>query len=429
VSISPLDEDVTTSCREIGRDRFIICRYDNHVLHEFGPHASRPPGCLVIRILFADSDPDALAQLRQMLRGWRDRWSMAFVASSSDALDALTIEQYDVVVVDARMPGLDGHSLLAEVRERQPGAVRFVLAESALLSSVAGQLPVAHQFLSRPCDPSKLEAAIDRSLLLRDRLTSPELLELIVGLDALPTPSATVIALQAALAATPIDPDRISKLIRTDVAISAKVLQIANSALFGMPRTVTDPGEAVDYLGAQSVCDLVISAEIFRSVGARSKARDGEIARLQQRGMGRADMAFALAMCANRPGVSAREIWMAAFLAEVGALLLLSGVSARGASAVTAEVDAAQRHANLVPAIGAYLLSMWGLPYHLVEAVALSRDSPTMHGTDAAGFTWVASHLMADGQASEEISEEDLRWLDLTANDLAAVSVGLGASS
>lgn len=392
-----------------------------------------PAGCLVIRILFADSDPDVLSQLRQVLRSWRDRWSMAFVTSSRDALDALALGPYDVVVADARMPGTQGPSLLAEVRDRQPGAVRIVLAETVQLSNAARQLPVAHQFLSRPCDPAKLEAAVDRSLLLRDRLTNPELLELIIGMDALPTPSATVIALQAALAALPIDPDRISKLIRTDVAISIKVLQIANSAFFGMPRTVTDPGEAVNYLGAQSVCDLVISAELFRSAGARSKARDAEIARLQQRGMARAELACALAMRAHRPAMTAREIWVAAFLAEVGALLLLSSAPPTGSSSSAdisaTEPGAAGQHSALVPAIGAYLLSMWGLPHHLVEAVALSRDCPAMHGTDPAGFTWVASHLMADSDLADVISADDLAWLGLTDNDLAAVSVGMGVGS
>jgi HD-like signal output (HDOD) protein/ActR/RegA family two-component response regulator len=375
----------------------------------------------MIRVLFVDADSDALAQLRQLLRGFRDRWSMRFVTTGPDALDALTIESIDVVVVDSRMPGVDGPSLLDEIREAHPGSVRMVIADTTQLTPSLRRLPAAHQFLAKPCDPAKLEAAIDRSLLLRDRFTSPELLDLIVGMDNLPSPSATVVALQAALSERPIDPDRVARLIRTDVAISTKILQVANSAFFGLPRTMTDPIEAVNYLGAQAICELVISTEVFRSVGSRSKARDAQIAQVQQRGMARADIACSLALRARRSAMTAREIWVGAFLSEVGALLLL-GVERPAVPPAADGGPSPDPYAPLVPTIGAYLLSMWGLPHYLVETVALSCDAPTSHGSDPAGFAWIADHVLGGDDEIATVDPGELDLLGLRADDLSAVA-------
>lgn len=379
----------------------------------------------MINILFVDDDPDVLAGLRRVLRGWRDRWNMTFLADSRDAIDALSTSSFDVVVSDVRMPGIDGPSLLAEVRDHQPGAVRIVLSGNTLGSSQR-TFPVAHQFLSKPCDPARLEAAIDRSLTLRDRMASEELRELVVGMDTLPSPSTTVLALQSALASRPVDPDHVARLVSSDIAISTKVLQIANSAFFGLPRTLSDPTEAIHYLGALSLGELVLSSEVFRSFSGRSRSLDGEIERLQQCGMVRADLAVALAQRAGRSSTVARDIWVPAFLADIGLLLLIATTPHQPASGwAPPELD--DSLLVMAPTIGAYLASMWGLPHYLVEGIALSNDRPALHGCDAASFTWLARHLVPGGADPSHITVADLEVLGLRAEDLAVVAGRLAA--
>jgi HD-like signal output (HDOD) protein/ActR/RegA family two-component response regulator len=375
----------------------------------------------MMNILFVDDEPEILAGLRRMLRGRRDRWSMQFASSSGEALEAMDATQFDVIVSDMRMPGMDGASLLTEARDRQPGAVRIVLSGQSQLSNSIRSLPVAHQFLAKPCDPARLEAAIERSLLLRDRMTSPELRDLVGGLDCLPSPSGTVVALQSALAVRPVDPDRVTELINADIAISTKVLQVANSAFFGLPRTLADPVEAVNYLGAQALCELVMSSEVFRSLAGSNARVDAEIERVQARGTMRADMASELARRAGRSAMAAREIWVSAFLADVGCLLLISAdrPSCAGWDSGAAE-DTSLR--TLVPTIGGYLISMWGLPHHLVEAVALSNDRPQPHGSDPAAFTWVARHLLPEGPDRDTITDDDLALVGIAREDLDAVA-------
>ena len=381
----------------------------------------------MIQILFVDSDAESLELLRRVLRGWRDRWTMSFVTDSRDAIDALGLTPFDVVVSEMTMPGTDGASLLSEVRELQPGAVRIVLAPQGQIGGSSRPFPIAHQILAKPFEPGQLERVIDRALLLRDRMTSPDLRDLVTGLDTLPSPSATVIALQSALSVRPVDPDRIAQLVHSDIAISTKVLQVANSAFFGLPRTLTDPVEAIRYLGALSLGELVMSSEVFRSFRGRAGQLDGEIERLQQEGMARADLACSIAQRAGRSANAAREMWVPAFLADIGLLLLLAAQADAGVP-VGSWTDLDEAALTMVPTIGAYLASTWGLPHHLIECVALNEDRPAMHGTEPATFTWLARQMMMKGASLDAISSADLSVVGLRISDLEAIQADLLAA-
>ena len=69
------------------------------------------------RILFVDDESMVLDGLRRMLRGMRNEWEMEFAASGHEALKILDSKQFDVIVTDMRMPGMDGCQLLNHVKE------------------------------------------------------------------------------------------------------------------------------------------------------------------------------------------------------------------------------------------------------------------------------------------------------------------------
>ena len=65
--------------------------------------------------LVVDDAPDVLEMLAILLR--HEGYEVMTAASAADALAAAQAEQFDVIVSDIGMPGMDGYSLAAALRE------------------------------------------------------------------------------------------------------------------------------------------------------------------------------------------------------------------------------------------------------------------------------------------------------------------------
>jgi HD-like signal output (HDOD) protein/ActR/RegA family two-component response regulator len=366
-------------------------------------------------LLLVDDDPDILAGLRRVLHPRRHEWAMTFAAGGAAAVEQLDRTEFDVVVADLRMPLMDGAELLGIVRRRQPSAVRIVLSGTNTELSTVQSLPVAHQFLAKPCDPAHLRDVIERSLELRSRLNDPAVLRTLGGLSSLPSPSHTVLALQEALGRTNVDPDEVATIVGSDAGMTTKLLQVANSAFYGLPRTLDDPAEAVRLLGAPVVAEIVVSSELLNAIASRSRQVEDSLDELRGNAMCRAELASALALRAGRPVAVARRISTDALLADIGELLFVSDPSSAR--------DLPERVRRTA---GAALLATWGLPHHLVETAVLSLDIPNDDAPDGHRFTWLAAQLIEHGHA--EIVDAVAAMVGLDRSDLEAPG-GWGASA
>lgn len=381
------------------------------------------------RILFVDDEPEILGGLQRLLRRYRDSWEMVFVDSAEEALRSMAVEPFDVVVSDMRMPGMDGAKLLGSVRSMYPATVRIILSGFADPASMTRVAPLAHQILAKPVDSEMLIAAISRAASVKDRISDDGIRAAVGDLSALPSPSATTTRLHRLLAEPVVDTQQVAELIRSDIAASTKLLQMSNSAFYGLPRVLTDAGEAVRYLGLPAVRDVLVSCEVMRALGSTDPEICQLIERIQTRATRRADLALALAAGRSAVGAGPSETWGAAFLAEVGTL---AAVVAGCADARTV-IDQWEVPVGGIPAtptgtayaaIGGYLLATWGLPFELVEAVALSAEHPTTNSSVAAGLSWLAATMLGQrGPTDPALVESAKEWLGVD----PAVGVGAGS--
>jgi hypothetical protein len=79
----------------------------------------------VIRVLYVDDEPDLL-EIGKVFLEDSGEFSVATVCSASAALELLQQEQFDAIISDYQMPGMDGIQLLVEVRTRF-GPIPFIL--------------------------------------------------------------------------------------------------------------------------------------------------------------------------------------------------------------------------------------------------------------------------------------------------------------
>jgi len=360
-------------------------------------------------VLFVDDDPEVLSGMRRMLHGMRSAWEMTFVSSGTEALTALAQHPADVVITDMRMPGLDGAALLGEIRSRWPQTVRIVLSGFADDGAALRSIPVAHQFLNKPCDAATLSAAIRGACQLRDRLARPELRELIGGLGTLPSAPQSFAAITETLADPQVCLATVGAVVEQDPGCTAKLLQLVNSAFFGLPRAVTQVREAVSYLGISRVRDVVLAAEITGMFPCAAPGLAGIAEDVNTHSVAVASIAR------ERAGVAhAHDAFIAGILHEVGRLALATVAPQRyapierarqaGGDLITLEVEQfGATHAE----VGAYLLQLWGLPLTLVDAVGRHHD-PDSDPDDA-------DHPVAAAVAAAVIAVEALMAPDAPA--------------
>lgn len=326
------------------------------------------------RILFVDDDLRFLEALRVGLLPRADEWSMTFVESGARAVQELEQTPRDVLVADVRMPGMDGAQLLRTVRERWPDTVRIVLSGGADLGDVVRLLPVAHQYLSKPCQAKRLEEVIERSLALKEILSKSVLRALLGSTERLPAQPRVFSRLQVAMANEKISSREVSRIIRADAMVTAKVLQIVNSAFFRPARRVTSIEQAVTYLGFPAVRNLAMCAEVFAHRPSSGSAVPLDLERLQQ---------HANRVAAVVHTLTADTFWnddavLAALLHDIGYWVLVQErpreLEQALEVAIADRIPMHEAEARVLGAshaeVGAYLLGLWGLPYPIVEAVA-----------------------------------------------------------
>jgi HD-like signal output (HDOD) protein len=331
----------------------------------------------------------------------RDTWEMSFAGGGEDALRELERAEFDVVVSDMRMPRVDGVALLGAVKERWPGTVRIVLSGEADRETAMRTVRVAHQFLAKPCESAALRGVIERSCALRQLLDSDALRAIVGGADSLPGMPRVYSALELALSRSGSTVTEVAAIIRQDVAITAKLLQLCNSSFFGLKREITDVEQALNYLGMSVIRSLVLSHEIVASMSVGRPAGFSP-ERHQEHSL----LVAAIARRMPLPRRESDDAFMAGMLHDLGKLLIATRAPVRYREAY----DVAVRHElplhvserTLYGAThaeaGAALLGLWGLPDSIVSGVA-NHHEPSRAG--AATLDLVGAVHIADALANE----------------------------
>jgi len=373
------------------------------------------------RVLFVDDEQKVLDGLQRMLYPLRNEWRMDFVASPREALAMLSKAEYDILVTDLRMPEMSGLDLLAAVVQNHPQVVRLVLSGTADHEVTIRSTTLAHQYLVKPCDAGTLRTTVARAFSLRVMLGDPRLKQLISSIHTLPSVPSVYTRLVEMLQAPDVGPREIGQLIGQDMSMTAKVLQLVNSAFFGVRRQITNPTEAVIYLGAETVRELVLAASVF-SAFKLNGMRHFSIESLQDHSLAVGSLARQIAEAAKLPKAVADQAYVGGLLHAVGKLVLASKYTEKYDEAMryAATAGMAERMAELEAfgtthaEVGAYLLWLWALPDAVTEVVLRHHEFPVdlaMARTPAA-MVYLADALV-NGRLEQELAIEHLTVMGL----------------
>ena len=328
-------------------------------------------------ILFVDDEPRVLQGLQRQLHSARNEWDMHFFDGGQKALEFLATAPVDVVVTDMMMPVMDGAQLLTEVMKRHPNTVRIVLSGHADREAMLRLVGPAHQYLSKPCNAEELRGAVTRAFALRELLSNESLKELATRTRSLPTLPSLHLQLTEELKREEPSMERIGDIISRDIGMTSKILQLVNSAFFGLSQPIASATEAVTYLGLATVRALVLSLQVF-SQFEQKKIAGFSIDGLAQHCWVAGAFARRIGQMEHSDPKSDDQCFLAGMLHDVGRLILATGLPEQYgrvlATAREQQLPVWQAELNEFGAshaeVGAYLLGLWGLPNPVVEAVA-----------------------------------------------------------
>src|SRR6266849_3031439 len=348
-----------------------------------------PTNCMKRRILFVDDEAQALQALEQALAGKREDWELLFASSGAQALELLGLEPCHVILADMHMPGMNGADLLKEVCQPYPKTIRFIVSTAAdreFISQFSGDM---HQFLAKPCDAETLISTLERTLAVDQWLTNDTIKGLVSRMRAFRSLPTLYVEVLKELRSPNASAQAVGEIVAKDLAMSAKMLQIVNSAFYGLQRKITDPSEAVLLLGMDTVQSLVLSIQVYAELD-KVKPLYFSMDKLWRHSMAVGHLAKHLTRMVTDDPAMADEAFTAGLFHDIGKLVLATNLaepySCALALAIKRKLPLWEVEAELFGAThaetGAYLLGLWGLPVSVLEASALHHcPSRSVHAS------------------------------------------------
>ena len=183
-----------------------------------------------MNVLFVDDEPLILNGIKRAF--YNSGWKITLTHSGQEALSILQRGEIDLIVTDMRMPQMDGAELLEKVTELFPDVVRIVLSGHANEEAAKRASFVAHQWLTKPCEPDLLKQMIGHIDEVRTSLPSKGIRILVGKIKSLPSPPKTYMRLSVLLSDNAVNMEKIAAVISEDPSLAAKILQLSNSSFF-----------------------------------------------------------------------------------------------------------------------------------------------------------------------------------------------------
>ncbi len=337
------------------------------------------------KILFVDNDVNVREKLKKQLFSMRVVWDMVFVESGEEALKLLESTSYDVVVSDMHMQKMNGVELFDIVMKEYPGIVRIMHSGNSDRKMAEDSVRCTHQFLLKPCEPEIIKYTIERTCKLQDLTKNESLNQIITRIKNLPSLPELYNRITQEIQSHDHSLEKVGSLISQDISLSAKILQLVNSAYYSLPQQIVDPKHATIYLGSEIVKAVVLSNHIFTSFTDEAEALGFNITQMWNHSMNVGIVSGEIARAEHAKKDEVEEAIIAGVLHDIGKLVMLkvpetykeilSFVEYTGSDFVDAEYAVMKiSHAEL----GAYLLGLWGIPDSVVEIVAFHHEPSSL---------------------------------------------------
>src|ERR1051326_2068967 len=333
-------------------------------------------------ILLAVKDPQTLVDITQALGvGWR----VTSVASEADALSQLERKSFEAVLVDFNLASPDASDLLNAVEEFQPETVRFLLAYEADLALVAAKVNGTPQILPKPIDAASLKSRIESEV----KDAEAEQTKTATASEPAKTPAEPAAAsswyadVLKDLQAPGVTIQQAGEIVAPHTILAVELFKLTNSSYLGLPADITDPAEAVETLGLDTVKAVVMALQ-FLDEHSRLKSAYLSPDKIWKHSVNVGQLARDLVLFETKDRALASQALIAGLLHDLGKIVLAKNFEdlygrvhslARKQPVALWEIEKEMFGADHGE-IGACLVGMWNMPLAIVDAAALHHQPP-----------------------------------------------------
>jgi HD-like signal output (HDOD) protein/CheY-like chemotaxis protein len=387
---------------------------------ELHPVKSRDgqPRITALRVLYLEEDPRLVAELINYLGGKSD-WDVAHAKTPADARAIASKQPIDVALISATMADIDPVAVAEELTKVHKKISIFILAPDADSGGGLAYASGRFQWLTKPSPPEAVVSSIERMATLVSWLSNNTTIDLVAGLHSLPTMPSNYQGVIRAIHSPHSSVQEIADAVEKDMGITSRVLQVANSAYYGYSKKITSPMEASMLLGIDTLKSLVRYTHVLNNF-PQTPATNAVFDAVWRHSAGVAAVARKIALLKTGDDTLGDEAFTAGLLHDIGKVVLTSlrgdeykQVIRQAAESKTPihmieRIKMQTTHAET----GAYLLSLWGIPFSILEAVAWHHYPRECKDKKFSALTAVHVANVAEHQRQQSDTDKQIPKLD-----------------
>ena len=113
-----------------------------------------------MKLMIVDDEQRFLESMEKLLK--RKGYDVQTAASGEECLEKVEREAFDVVILDVKMPGIDGVETLKRIKSMRPlMEVVMLTGHGTVENAVEGMRNGAYNYLLKPCDIDSLESTMN----------------------------------------------------------------------------------------------------------------------------------------------------------------------------------------------------------------------------------------------------------------------------
>lgn len=323
------------------------------------------------RLLFVGMESSWFQGVERDLARLEPNWNCQLIADTEQALLALQAEACPTLILSSASAGQ-----LANVPQTS-SLVRIVLCDGKDRGETARWNAAGAHPLPLTTDAAGLAANVRRIARVQEWVAGDGMKKLLAQCRKLPAMPRLYSQVTAELSSPNGSIEAVAQHIAQDPVMTAKLLQVVNSAFFALGREITHPTEAVMFLGAERTRSLILLAGVFtqyESVNCPGFSAE----QIWNHSLQVGNLARTVAMAETRNAKFAEAAFTAGLVHDMGKLILAANVPAMcvAIEQIHTLKKVTQREAELQvlgtthAELAAGLMGTWALPLPVLEAVA-----------------------------------------------------------